>query len=322
MKSILITGSAGFIGFHLSNKLLTDNYRIVGIDNLNDYYDSTLKKTRNEILKKSKKYTFFKTDVTELNSLEDIFKKHKIDIVCHLAGQASIANSLKDPFSYENANGKGFLNVLESCKKHHVKKLVYASSSSIYGGLPINKNGFREEQCKHRPYSVYGATKLFNEILAYTYHHLYRIKTVGLRFFSAYGPYGRPDMSYFKFAKAISEGTPISLYNYGRSERDFTYIDDIVQGICMAIKKDFSYEIFNIGTSKSITMLKLIRLLEKYLGKKAKVSLLPRNAFDMVKTKADITKARRLLGYKPAVSIEEGMMEFARWYKDQYPLHQ
>lgn len=322
MASILITGSAGFIGFHLVKKLLESNYQIIGIDNLNDYYDKTLKKARNKILCKSKKYIFYENDITDINSLDNIFKKHKIDIVCNLAAQAGIPYSIKNPLSYENANGKGFLNVLESCKKHHVKKLVYASSSSIYGGLPINKNGFREEQCKHRPYSVYGATKLFNEILAYTYHHLYPIKTVGLRFFSAYGPYGRPDMSYFKFAKAISEGTPISLYNYGRSERDFTYIDDIVQGICMAIKKDFSYEIFNIGTSKSITMLKLIRLLEKYLGKKAKVNLLPRNVFDMVKTKADITKARRLLGYKPAVSIDKGMMEFARWYKDQYPLHQ
>ncbi|NPA61941.1 MAG: NAD-dependent epimerase/dehydratase family protein [Methanococci archaeon] len=313
-KNILVTGSAGFIGFHLS-KYLLDNYedvKVIGIDNLNNYYNPVLKEKRNEILKNYGNYNFIKLDFSDWDNLVENLKDKDIDLIVHLGAQAGVRYSLKNPWAYIKSNELGTLNIFEFARRFDIGKVVYASSSSVYGGN--KKIPFSEEDRVDKPISLYASTKRANELMAYTYHHLYGIKMIGLRFFTVYGEYGRPDMAYFKFAKNILLDKEIEVYNYGNMERDFTYISDVVDGILRAIKKDFDYEIFNLGNSKPVKLMYFIELIEKYLNKKAKKKFLPMQEGDVLRTYADLTKSERLLGYKPKVSIEEGLRRFCNWF--------
>lgn len=314
----LITGAAGFIGFSLSKKLLENGEQIVGIDNLNNYYSQQLKKDRLKILLKYPNFSFYKVDICDYPMLEKVFLKNKPRIVCNLAAQAGVRYSLENPFAYEKSNMLGFLNVLELMRKFKIKNLVFASSSSVYGG--INKTPFKENMPINKPISVYAATKAANEFYAYVYHHLFGINCIGLRFFSVYGPWGRPDMALFLFTKSISEGKKISVFNFGKMSRDFTYIDDIVNGVEKSLKKveKIDYEIINLGQSKPINLNKFINLIEKNLGKKAKKDLLPMQKGDVVQTCASILKAKKILGYTPKTSIEKGISNFINWYKEYY----
>lgn len=269
-KNILVTGSAGFIGFHLS-KYLMDNYedlKVIGIDNLNNYYNPVLKEKRNEILKNYENYTFIKLDFSDWDDLVENLKDKEIDLIVHLGAQAGVRYSLQNPWAYIKSNEMGTLNIFEFARRFDIEKVVYASSSSVYGGN--RKIPFSEDDRVDKPISLYASTKRSNELMAHVYHHLYGIKMIGLRFFTVYGEYGRPDMAYFKFAKNILLGKEIEVYNYGNMERDFTYISDVVDGILRAIKKDFDYEIFNLGNSKPVKLMYFIELIEKYLNKKAK----------------------------------------------------
>jgi len=314
----LITGCAGFIGFSLCKKLLEEKNEVIGIDNLNSYYSPKLKKDRLEILKKYQKFTFHKADISNYSQIFPIFSTYKPERICHLAAQAGVRFSLENPFIYEKFNMLGFLNILETMKKLNLKNLVYASSSSVYGG--IEKIPFEETMLINKPISLYAATKAANELYAYVYHYLFGINAVGLRFFTVYGPWGRPDMALFLFTKAILENKPIKVFNYGKMERDFTYIDDIVQGIELTIKKtpSLGYEIFNLGCSQPVNLLEFIECIENAVGKKAKKEFLPLQPGDVSKTYADISKAQKLLGYQPKISIKEGVNNFISWYRSYY----
>ncbi|AEH06052.1 NAD-dependent epimerase/dehydratase family protein [Methanothermococcus okinawensis] len=313
-KNILITGSAGFIGFHLS-KYLLENYndiQIIGIDNLNNYYNPILKEKRNDILKNYENYNFIKMDFSNWHDLVNNLKNKDIDLIIHLGAQAGVRYSLENPWAYESSNILGTLNIYELARKLNIEKVVYASSSSVYGGN--KKIPFSEDDNVDKPVSLYAATKKSNELMAYTYHHLYGIKMTGLRFFTVYGEYGRPDMAYFKFAKKIISNEPIDIYNYGNMERDFTYISDVVDGINSAIKKDFDYEIFNLGNSRPIKLMYFVELIEQYLNKSAEKNFLPMQDGDVLRTYADLSKSRKLLNYSPKVSIEEGLKRFCNWF--------
>jgi len=315
----LITGAAGFIGFSLSKKLLEKGEQIVGVDNLNNYYYSQqLKKDRLKILLRYPNFSFHKIDICDSPKLEKVFSKYKPRRVCNLAAQAGVRYSLENPFAYEKSNMLGFLNILELMRKFKIKNLVFASSSSVYGG--IDKTPFKENMQINKPISIYAATKAANEIYSYVYHHLFGINCIGLRFFSVYGPWGRPDMALFLFTKSISEGKKISVFNSGKMSRDFTYIDDIVNGIEKSLEKveKIGYEIINLGQSKPINLNKFISLIEKKLGKKAKKALLPMQKGDVVQTCASILKAKKILGYTPKTSIEKGISNFINWYKEYY----
>jgi UDP-glucuronate 4-epimerase len=314
----LVTGCAGFIGFHVAKNLLSQGNTVIGIDNLNQYYSLKLKKDRLSLLLKEKNFTFWKLNIAYFNQLENVFKKGKFDIVCHLAAQAGVRYSLTNPFTYEQSNIKGFLNIIELSHRYNVNNFVYASSSSVYGGN--EKTPFSVYDSVDRPFSLYGVTKRTNELMAYAYHHLYHLNTTGLRFFTVYGPWGRPDMALFKFTKATIEEKPIEVYNYGKMERDFTYIDDIVDGVIVSLNKPFEYEIFNLGRGKSINLEQFISYIEKILNKKAKKRYLPMQSGDVPKTYADIEKSRKLLGYNPKVSIETGIKEFIQWYTSYYKI--
>lgn len=318
LNTVLITGSAGFIGFHLTKRLLESNYQVVGVDNLNDYYDPELKNNRTKILKDFKGFVFHHADINRFTDLELIFKNHSFDIVCHLAAQAGVPFSLKNPFIYEETNIRGTLNLLELMKKSKIDRLVYASSSSVYGGQ--NKMPYREETVVDRPVSLYAATKVATELLAHVYHRLYGFRTIGLRYFSAYGPWGRPDMALFIFTRAILNDQPIKVYHYGKMERDFTFIDDIVDGTVRALEKIdlFDDEIFNLGSARPVKLVEFIKIIEDVLGKKARRKYLPMRLGDVEKSFADITKAKKLLGYEPKVSINDGVKEFVKWYKQYY----
>ncbi|MDO8592358.1 MAG: GDP-mannose 4,6-dehydratase [bacterium] len=312
---ILITGGAGFIGAHAAKKLIEEKNEIVIVDNLNDYYDVKLKKDRLKIFLAGLKFKFFKADIANYRQLENISAKHKFDCILHLAAQAGVRYSLTNPWIYEKTNVAGTLNLLELAKIHKIKKFVFASSSSVYGGNA--KLPFSETDSVDKPLSFYAATKKSCELLAYAYHGLYGIKACGLRFFTVYGPWGRPDMACFKFADLIRKNQPVEIYNFGKMKRDFTYIDDIVAGIASAIKNNFAYEIINLGNSKPEKLERLIFLLEKHLGK-FKKKYLPMQAGDVAATWADIEKAGRLLNFNPAVSLEEGIKKFIAWYKNYY----
>lgn len=313
-KNILVTGSAGFIGFHLCKRILEkySDITITGVDNMNNYYNPLLKEKRNEILMNYNNYNFLRIDFSDWDVLFNALKDVEIDLIVHLGAQAGVRYSLKDPWSYERSNILGTLNVFELARKFDISKVIYASSSSVYGGN--EKIPFSEEDSVERPVSLYAATKRANELMAYTYHHLYGIKMVGLRFFTVYGEFGRPDMAYWKFTKNILLGKEIEIYNYGNMERDFTYISDIIEGIISAIEKSFEYEIFNMGNSKPVKLMYFIELIEKYLNTKAKKKFLPMQKGDVLRTYADLTKSEKLLGYKPKVSIEEGLKRFCNWF--------
>ncbi len=322
---ILVTGSCGFIGYHLSKKLLESDNIVVGIDNINDYYDTNLKMKRLSFLEKEKNFTFKKVDLVESDLLDDLFLNEKFDIVINLAAQAGVRYSIENPKAYLDANLIGFFNILEACKKHSISKLIYASSSSVYGGN--DKVPFSEDDQVDRPVSLYAATKKSNELLAYSYSSLYKMKTIGLRFFTVYGELGRPDMAYFSFTKNISEGKKISLFNNGNMSRDFTYIGDIVESINYLLdenldnkiftdKKNEYYKILNIGNNSPVALKKFVRILEKHIGKEAVIEYKEMQKGDVEKTFADTEKLEKITGFKPLTSLDDGLKKFVDWYKD------
>ncbi|MEA4986603.1 MAG: NAD-dependent epimerase [Anaerovorax sp.] len=331
---ILVTGAAGFIGFHLSKRLLTEGYEVIGYDNLNDYYDVNLKKSRLEILKKFENFTFMKADLEDKQSLDHVFEQYNPEYVINLAAQAGVRYSLENPRAYIDSNVIGFLNVLEACRNSRVKHLIYASSSSVYGG---NKNlPFSTKDSVDHPISLYAATKKSNELMAHTYSHLFGIPSTGLRFFTVYGPYGRPDMALFLFTKAIVEGKPIKVFNYGKMVRDFTYVDDIVEGIIRVMKhipKSDSeadkkgdsgrsaiapYKVYNIGNNSPVELEHYIEVIEHCLGRKAQKEYLPLQAGDVPKTFADVNDLMNDVDFKPNTTVEEGISKFIKWYKEYY----
>lgn len=334
----LVTGAAGFIGFHLVKKLVKQQYSIVGLDSLNEYYDVNLKYGRlmecgiskDDIAdnysvrsQMSEKYTFQKTDITDLQTLNDLFIKEKFDYVIHLAAQPGVRYSLENPHAYIQANIVGFMNILECCRRYSVKHLVYASSSSIYG--MNDKVPFSEDDKVDFPVSIYAATKKSNELMAHTYSHLYQLPTTGLRFFTVYGPWGRPDMAPILFAEAISQERPIKVFNGGDMQRDFTYVDDIVEGVLQAVKNIPTekenrpyYRIFNIGNSSPIQLIDFIKEMENALGKEALLDMYPMQPGDVKVTYADTRKLESVTSYKPLTSVQEGVRKFAKWYKEFY----
>ena len=313
MQKILITGAAGFIGYHLSRSLLKDGALILGIDNLNNYYDTDLKEQRLKRLKSFRNFTFKKIDLIDEKKLNNVFLNFNPSIVIHLAAQAGVRYSIENPRAYLDSNLIGFHNVIEQCRRCKINKLIYASSSSIYGlneKIPFSVNDKTDY-----PVSLYGATKKSNELVAHAYSHLYGVKTIGLRFFTVYGPWGRPDMAYFSFTKKIIEGRKIEVFNHGNMQRDFTYIDDIVDGIRNTIDKDFNFEIFNLGNSKSEDLMTMIRIIEKELNIKANIVFKNMQAGDVFKTYADIKKSIKMLEFKPKVSLQIGLKKTIDWYK-------
>ncbi|MBD3248761.1 NAD-dependent epimerase/dehydratase family protein [Candidatus Woesearchaeota archaeon] len=312
---ILITGTAGFIGFHLAKALLERGDQIIGIDNLNQYYDPKLKESRNDILKQHKNYIFHKIDISNREELKQVFEKD-IDTIVNLAAQAGVRYSLENPFVYITSNEMGFLNILELAKDFKIKNIVYASSSSVYGEC---KNiPFKETEQLDKPISLYAATKKANEQMAYTYHKLYGLNCTGLRFFTVYGPYGRPDMALFKFTKNILEDKPIDVYNNGDMKRDFTYVADIVQGIAASIDNPLPYEIFNLGRGQPQDLMYFIKCIENNTGKTAMKNMMPMQMGDVPLTYADTSKAEKLLQYAPKTNIEQGVKKFVEWYKEYY----
>ncbi|MCK5321900.1 MAG: SDR family NAD(P)-dependent oxidoreductase [Candidatus Aenigmarchaeota archaeon] len=312
---VLVTGGAGFIGFHVAKKLLERGDSVVVVDNFNDYYDVSLKISRAELIRKSGA-EIIKMDISDYEALEKIFRQHEFDKVCHLAAQAGVRYSMEYPFVYSKSNVLGTHNVLELCKEHGVKDVVLASSSSVYGNN--KKVPFCEDDRVDNPISVYAATKKSNEELAYTYHHLYGLNCTCLRFFTVYGPWGRPDMALFKFTQLMLDDKDIPVFNHGNMKRDFTYIDDIVDGVIAAIDKPFPYEIINLARGECRTLLEYIDNLEKHLGIKAKIDMLPMQPGDVPQTHGDISKAKGLLEYEPEVSISEGVKKFVDWYREYY----
>jgi UDP-glucuronate 4-epimerase len=355
---ILVTGAAGFIGFHLSQRLLEEGKQVVGIDNLNDYYDVNLKKARLAILKKYDNFTFHKINIANRRAMEDLFQgkresriakretkrfsPHALDsmpsaafhTVVHLAAQAGVRHSITNPYAYIDSNIVGFINILEGCRHHKVKHLVYASSSSVYGAN--TKMPFSIHHNIDHPVSLYAATKKANELMAHTYSSLYKIPTTGLRFFTVYGPWGRPDMALFLFTRAILEGKTIDVFNHGKMQRDFTYVDDIIEGVARVIKKTpkpnkswsgdepdpgtsyAPYRVYNIGNNNPVELMTFIETIEKTLGKKAKKKLLPLQAGDVPATYADVDDLMEDVGFKPATPINEGIKKFVDWYLKYY----
>ncbi|MBF0276175.1 MAG: GDP-mannose 4,6-dehydratase [SAR324 cluster bacterium] len=315
MKTYLVTGSAGFIGFHTSFQLLKKGNRVIGIDNVNDYYDPQLKKDRLEELKNDN-FFFYPCDLVDFKSLESVFKSHEIEVVCNLAAQAGVRYSISNPFAYQKSNLEGFLNILELARQFRVSNFVYASSSSVYG--KNKKQPFSVEDRVDHPISLYAATKKANELIAHSYSHLYDLPTTGLRFFTVYGPWGRPDMALFLFTKAILAGEPIKVFNHGKMKRDFTYIDDIVKGVLACLDHPQAYEVLNIGNHRSEDLEHFIDVIENCLGKKATRSYLPMQAGDVAETYADIERIQKLYGFEPSTSIEEGIPRFIDWYRAYY----
>ncbi len=312
----LITGSAGFIGFHTSLKLLEQGQAVVGVDNLNDYYDVNLKKARLQILQDFDNFVFYQTSLEDLEGLQTVFQKHTIQSVCNLAAQAGVRYSLKNPFAYQKSNLEGFLNIIELSKRSQVQNFVYASSSSVYGNNP--KLPFAVSDRVDNPISLYAATKKANELIAHSYSHLFGLPTTGLRFFTVYGTWGRPDMALFLFTEAILAGRPIQVFNYGKMKRDFTYIDDIVQGVLMCLDNPQSYELLNIGNHRAENLMDFIAVIESCLGKKAEIELLPLQAGDVPETFADISRIQELYHFDPKTSIQEGIPKFIKWYLEFY----
>lgn len=313
---ILITGSAGFIGYHLAKKLLNGNYEVMGIDNLNDYYDPILKKDRLSLLKSFQKFKFEKVDISDNESFLKVFKKFDPEKVINLAAQAGVRYSLTNPQAYSYSNLQGFINVLEACRQFNTRGLIYASSSSVYGSNASKP--FKESDRTDKPISLYGATKKANELIAYSYSHLYGLNTTGLRYFTVYGSWYRPDMAMHIFSKKIYDNSPIEVYNNGNMKRDFTYIDDIIEGTLSALNNNFPCEVFNLGNNKSENLMDVIALLEKEYSKKATIHYKPLQPGDVLETYAAIDYSNKKLKYKPTTDIQIGIKGFTNWFKDYY----
>jgi len=322
MKNIFITGSSGFIGFHLAKHFLKNGYNVIGLDNLNDYYDVQLKRDRTNILKEFESFTFYQKNLSDKNALLEIFKENKIDIVVNLAAQAGVRHSLTHPDVYIDSNINGFINLLECMKVQNIKNLIYASSSSVYG---LNDTfPTTEDANTNNPISLYGGTKKANEVLVHSYHHLYKMNTIGLRFFTVYGPMGRPDMALFLFTKNILEGKAIKLFNFGNHSRSFTYIDDIVESIFLLSKKSYFEsgdpinKIFNIGGHESIDLKDFVSIIEKNLSKKADIILEPMQKGDVKDSMADNNSLFSEINFKPQTNFIDGVSKFINWYKEYY----
>ena len=324
-QTILVTGAAGFIGFHAARRLLAEGRRVVGLDNLNSYYDPALKQARLDVLRADSRFSFVQTDLADRVSMRELFGKNRFARVLHLAAQAGVRYSIDHPHAYADANLEGFVNVLEGCRHHGCGHLVYASSSSVYGAN--TKLPFSVDDRTDHPVSLYAATKKANEMMAHSYSHLYRLPTTGLRFFTVYGPWGRPDMAIFLFTKAIVEGTPIPLFNHGKMQRDFTYVDDVAHGIVRLIDHvpetsakggGAPARIYNIGNNRPEELMHVVAVLEKELGCAAVKQMLPMQPGDVLATFADIDDLTRDVGFRPQTSIEDGIRAFVAWYRDHY----
>lgn len=334
MATVLVTGAAGFIGFHLSKRLLARGDRVVGLDNLNDYYDVNLKLDRLRQLEGREGFRFVRASLGDRPALEELFAGERFDVVVNLAAQAGVRYSLENPHAYVESNLVGFMNILEGCRHHGVKHLVYASSSSVYGANTAMP--FSVHHNVDHPVSLYAATKKANELMAHTYSSLYGLPTTGLRFFTVYGPWGRPDMALFLFTRAIVEGRPIDVFNHGRMQRDFTYVDDIVEGVVRVMDRIpepnsvwsgdrpdpgtsyAPYRIYNIGNNSPVELLTFIETIEKCLGKTAEKNFLPLQAGDVPATYADVDDLMNDVGFKPATPIGEGVARFVQWYREYY----
>ena len=335
-KKTLITGSAGFIGFSVSKYLLERGYNIIGIDNHNDYYDPSIKESRLKKLKEHSSYLHNRVDLIDKKNIDEIFKNHKVDRVINLAAQAGVRYSIKNPLAYINSNILGFAHILENCKKYEIEHLVYASTSSVYGAN--TKTPFSEHDSVNHPLSIYAASKKSNELMAHSYSYLYGLPTTGLRFFTVYGPWGRPDMALFKFTKSILEEKPIEVFNHGNHTRDFTYIDDIVEGVIKTLDKppknndnwngynpdpassQAPWRIYNIGNNNPVKLMDYINALEKILGKKAKINYLPLQSGDVQDTYSNTNNLMKDFNYKPSTSVTHGITEFVNWYKNYYKI--
>jgi UDP-glucuronate 4-epimerase len=317
---IFVTGTAGFIGMHVAESLLADGHEVVGLDNFNDYYDVSLKEARFQRLEKRNGFTQIRGDLSNYELLTENFELHEPQLVCHLAAQAGVRYSLQNPAAYQKSNLEGHLNILEACRHAKIKRLVYASSSSVYGGN--KKIPFSESDPVDNPVSLYAATKKADELMSHTYTHLYGLQTVGLRFFTVYGPWGRPDMAYWTFTEAMLKGAAIPVFNYGKMERDFTYITDIVAGVKAALFAEGldPYEIFNLGNNRPENLMDFIKTLASALGIEPKMEMLPMQPGDVPVTFADISKARKKLGYTPQTPVSEGIPAFVKWYKEYFSI--
>lgn len=332
--NFLVTGAAGFIGFHVSQRLLAAGHQVVGIDNLNDYYDVNLKHARLNLIKANPGFTFIEMDLADRDAMASLFGQNRFQRVIHLGAQAGVRYSIENPHAYADANLIGHLNILEGCRHHKIEHLLYASSSSVYG---LNrKMPFSTEDSVDHPVSLYAATKKANELMSHTYSHLYQLPTTGLRFFTVYGPWGRPDMALFKFTRAMIAGEAIDVYNQGQMKRDFTYIDDITEAIVrlqdVIPQKDdhwtvetgspatssAPYRVYNIGNSQPVTLMSYIEAIEKALGITANKNLMPMQPGDVLETSADTSALFEAIGFKPQTGVEEGVKKFVNWYRDFY----
>jgi UDP-glucuronate 4-epimerase len=321
---ILLTGAAGFIGFHVAKRLLERGDEVVGVDNFNSYYDPKLKEARVKLLENldpglrrgDQPFTLVRADIADRAAMEQVFAQGRFDAVVNLAAQAGVRYSLENPHAYIDANVKGFMNILEGVRRHGTGHLVYASTSSVYG---LNPNlPYKESEETDHPVSLYAATKKANELMAHSYAHLFKVPATGLRFFTVYGPWGRPDMALFKFTKGILEGTPIPVFNEGKMVRDFTYVDDIAEGVVRTIDRPEGYRIFNIGNHHRVQLMEYIRAIEKAVGRSAKLELLPMQAGDVAATEADTSALRAWTGFAPNTPVEEGVRRFVAWYREYY----
>ncbi|MGR3274571.1 NAD-dependent epimerase [Acaryochloris marina NIES-2412] len=320
---VLVTGAAGFIGYHVSQRLLQDGIQVLGIDNLNDYYAIDLKTSRLAELEPNQSFQFQCLDLSDRDGMETLFESNTFDGVIHLAAQAGVRYSLENPHAYVDSNLVGFLHILEGCRQSQVSHLVYASSSSVYGAN--KKVPFSVEDNVDHPVSLYAATKKSNELMAHSYSHLYQIPITGLRFFTVYGPWGRPDMAYFKFVDAIVKGKSIDVYNHGKMQRDFTYIDDVVEGIIRVLHQPPNldtttppYKLYNIGNNQPVTLMRFIEVIETAMGKAAEKNFLPMQPGDVPATYADVDALMNDVGFQPKTPIEEGIQKFVTWYRSYY----
>ena len=318
MEKILVTGSSGFIGMHLCVNLLNDGCIVRGIDNMNDYYDVSLKEARLNLLSNYNNFTFNKIDISNLQDVERVFNEFKPQKVVNLAAQAGVRYSIENPHAYIQSNIVGFTNIIEACRHYDVKGLIYASSSSVYGGN--KKTPFSVDDRADKPISIYAASKKSNELIAHTYSHLYNLNTTGLRFFTVYGPWGRPDMAMYIFTNKIRNEKKISVFNHGRMQRDFTYIDDIVNGIRASIENNYSCEIFNLGNNRCENLMDMVSHIEKALDKNAEINFMDIQHGDIPKTFADIDHAKNKLNYEPKTSIQKGIPKFIEWFKSYHKM--
>ena len=322
-QTILVTGAAGFIGFHVARQLLSEGRNVLGLDSLNNYYDPALKQSRVDILRENSRFEFVRADLADRPAIASLFGKRRFEVVVHLAAQAGVRHSIEHPHAYVDANLVGFVNILEGCRHNGCRHLIYASSSSVYGAN--TKLPFSVADKTDHPVSLYAATKKANELMAYSYSHLYRLPVTGLRFFTIYGPWGRPDMAIFMFTKAILEGTPIRLFNHGRMRRDFTYIDDVTRVVLRLVERvpatDGSgapAKVYNVGNHHPEELTQVVSLLEKELGRAAVKDMLPMQPGDVTETFADVGDLMREVGYRPETPIEDGLRNFVAWYRGFY----